>query len=59
VHHDWALGGTRAKTVVKRTAMGKPLRFFFTMFSISDLFCKIRFWAILQASSTSFDILEL
>ena len=33
--HDLALGGHTLKTVVKRTAMGKRVRFFFTMFSTS------------------------
>ena len=35
VYHDLTIGETRAKIVVKRTAMGKRLRFFFTMFSTS------------------------
>ena len=35
VSHDLTFGATRHKTVVKRTAIGKRLRFFFTMFSTS------------------------
>jgi hypothetical protein len=37
LYHELAFGGHRGKKVVKRTVMGKQLRFFFTMFSTSDM----------------------
>ena len=37
VLHDFTFGATPHKIVVKRTAIEKRLRFFFTMFSTSDI----------------------